>query len=104
MYLKEEGEVAVVQEWQNRVQQDITEIKAGQSQIKSEQQSMKDAIRDLQFSDKMQDQEIKTLKESLTEIKDDTNWIRRKITGAIITAAITAVVGGLIAVAIAKLF
>lgn len=98
---KEAGDV---QEWQNRVQQDITDIKGEQSRISSEQQTMKDAIRDLQFSDKLQDQEIKTLKESLSEIKADTSWIRRKITGAIITATITAVVGGIIAVAIANIF
>jgi len=90
--------------WQNRVQQDIADIRNEQSRFASEQITVKDAIRDLQFSDKLQDQEIKTLKESLTEIKADTTWIRRKITGAIITAAITAVVGGLIAVAIAKIF
>lgn len=98
---KEEGDM---QEWQNRIQQDITELKGEQSRLSGEQQTMKDAIRDLQFSDKLQDQEIKTLKETLTEIKSDTQWIRRKITGAIITAAITAVVGGIIAVVIAKLF
>lgn len=98
---KEDGNV---QEWQNRVQQDITEIKGEQSRLSSDQQAMKDAIRDLQFSDKLQDQEIKTLKESLTEIKADTSWIRRKITGAIITATITAVIGGIIAIAIANIF
>jgi len=97
-------EDVAVDVWQNRVQQDITELKGEQSRLSSEQQTMKDAIRDLQFSDKLQDQEIKTLKETLTEIKSDTQWIRRKITGAIITAAITAVVGGIIAVAIGKLF
>jgi len=90
--------------WQNRIQQDISELKNNQTQIRSEQATQRDAIRDLQFSDKMQDQEIKALKESLTEIKDDTNWIRRKITGAIITAGITAIVGGIIAFVIAKIF
>lgn len=102
MHLKEDD--AVVEEWKNRVQQDITDIKSNQAHIRSEQQTMKDAIRDLQFSDKLQDQEIKTLKEALSEIKDDTNWIRRKITGAIITTVITAVVGGIIAIAITKVF
>ncbi len=102
MSLREED--AVVEEWQNRVQQDLVNIKNDQSHIKSEQQTLKDAIRDLQFNDKLQDQEIKTLKDTLTEIKSDTQWIRRKITGAIITASITAVVGGIIAVVIAKIF
>lgn len=102
MSLREED--AVVEEWQNRVNQDIVSLKSDQSHIKSEQQSMKDAIRDLQFNDRLQDQEIKSLKETVYEIKDDTNWIRRKITGAIITATITAVVGGIIAIVIAKIF
>ena len=102
MSLREED--AVVEEWQNRVNQDLVSLKSDQSHIKSEQQSMKDAIRNLQFNDRLQDQEIKSLKETVYEIKDDTNWIRRKITGAIITASITAVVGGIIAIAIAKLF
>jgi len=102
MSLREED--VVVEEWQNRVNQDLVSLKSDQSHLKSEQQSMKDAIRDLQFNDKLQDQEIKSLKETVYEIKDDTNWIRRKITGAIITASITAVVGGIIAIAIAKLF
>ncbi len=102
MSLREED--AVVEEWQNRVQQDLVSLKSDQSHIKSEQQSMKDAIRDLQFNDRLQDQEIKSLKETVYEIKDDTNWIRRKITGAIITATITAVVGGIIAIVIAKIF
>ena len=102
MSLREED--AVVEEWQNRVNQDLVSLKSDQSHIKSEQQSMKDAIRDLQINDRLQDQEIKSLKETVYEIKDDTNWIRRKITGAIITASITAVVGGIIAIAIAKLF
>ncbi|MEK3887240.1 hypothetical protein [Bacillus sp. FSL K6-3431] len=97
-------EFADMDVWQNRIQQDISELKNNQTQIRSEQLTQRDAIRDLQFSDKMQDQEIKTLKESLTEIKDDTNWIRRKITGAIITAGITAVVGGIIAFVITKIF
>ncbi len=102
MSLREED--AVVEEWQNRVNQDLVSLKSDQSHIKSEQQSMKDAIRDLQFNDRLQDQEIKSLKETVYEIKDDTNWIRRKITGAIITATITAVVGGIIAIVIAKIF
>lgn len=101
MIPKEEGEM---QEWQNRVQQDISDIKNEQSRQAGEQQTMKDAIRDLQFSDKLQDQEIKTLKETLSEIKSDTQWIRRKITGAIITTVITAIVGGIIAIAVTKIF
>lgn len=90
--------------WQDRVQQDINALKNGHSRLDENQLKMKDDIRDLQMSDKLQDQEINTLKTTLSEIKEDTNWIRRKITGAIITAVITAVVAGIIGIVITKLF
>ncbi|MEK3955362.1 hemolysin XhlA family protein [Psychrobacillus sp. FSL K6-1464] len=61
-------------------------------------------IADLKLSDKLQDNEISALKTTLSEIKDDTNWIRRKITGALITAVITAIVGGIVGIAIANIF
>lgn len=93
-----------VEEWKNRLQQDINDLKNSQSRYEHDQTKMKDDIRDLQMSDKLQNQEIKTLKEALFEIKEDTNWIRRKITGAIITATITAVVAGVIGVAITNIF
>ena len=90
--------------WRNRVQDDISELKNNQAQIRNEQINMKSDIADLRMNDRLQDQEIKTLKDALFEIKDDTNWIRRKITGAIITAAVTAVVAGIIGVAITKIY
>lgn len=99
-----DGELMDLDGWQNKVQQDINELKNNHSRIENNQSKMKDDIRDLQLSDKLQDQEISTLKATLSEIKEDTNWIRRKITGAIITAVVTAAVGGIIGIAIAKLF
>lgn len=90
--------------WKEKVQQDINDLKNGQSQMKNDHITMKDDISALKTNDKLQDHEINTLKNTLNEIKEDTNWIRRKITGAIITATITAVVGGVIAIAITKLF
>lgn len=98
------GGVSEMDEWQNRVQQDITELKQDMSQVKANQTSFKADITKLEFSDQMQAQEISALKESLGEIKEDTNWIRRKITGAIITATITAVIAGVIGIAIANIF
>lgn len=97
-------ELVSVDEWQNRIQQDINELKSGQSRLSATQAKIKDDVRDLQMSDKLQDQEINTLKATLSEIKEDTNWIRRKITGAIITAVITAVAGGIVGVAISKIY
>lgn len=90
--------------WRDRVNQDITDMKNDYSRINANQLGMKDDIRDLQMSDKLQDQEIAMLKATLGEIKDDTSWIRRKFTGAIITAVITAIVAGIIGVAIANIF
>lgn len=90
--------------WRERVNQDITDLKNDYNQLNSKQLSIKDDIRDLQMSDKLQDQEIAMVKATLSEIKDDTNFIRRRITGAIITAIITAVCGGLVGVAIAAIY
>ena len=93
-----------VEVWKEKIQQDISELKNNQTHLKNDQDKMKTDIQDLKMSDKLQDNEINNLKATLTEIKDDTSWIRRKITGALITAAITAIVGGVIGVAIANIF
>ncbi|MBD7946359.1 hemolysin XhlA family protein [Psychrobacillus sp. Sa2BUA9] len=90
--------------WKEKVQQDIADIKNGQTVLKSEQDRMKQDIHKLELSDQLQNQEINTLKTTLNEIKEDTNWIRRKITGALITAIITALVGGIVGIAIANIF
>ncbi|WP_374187422.1 hemolysin XhlA family protein [Priestia aryabhattai] len=44
------------------------------------------------------DQQIITLNEKLSKIEDNTTWIKRTITGAIITAICTGVIGGGIAI------
>ena len=73
--------------WKEKVQQDIAELKNGQTVLKSEQDRMKQDIHKLELSDQLQNQEINTIKSTLSEIKEDTNWIRRKITGARIAIA-----------------
>lgn len=90
--------------WKEGMQQDINDLKNKYSRLDQSNSRIKDDIRDLQMNDKLQDQEINTLKNTLSEIKEDTNWIRRKITGAIITATITAIVAGIIGIAIANIF
>ncbi|MEK3955292.1 hypothetical protein [Psychrobacillus sp. FSL K6-1464] len=97
-------EMANMEVWKNQVQQDISELKNSQVHLKNEQERMVQDIRNLQISDTLQNQEITTIKATLSEIKEDTNWIRRKITGALITAVITAVVGGIVGIAIANIF
>lgn len=97
-------EVVPMDVWQDRVNQDIANLKSSHTQLKDNQDNMKNDIQKLQLSDKLQDKEISSLKETLSEIKEDTNWIRRKITGAIITATITAVIAGVIGVVVANIF
>lgn len=93
-------EVVDMNVFKEKVTQDINDIRQGHNRIDADTSRMKDDIRDLQISDKLQDQEISGIKLSLSDIKEDTTWIRRKFTGGFITAAITAVVGGLIGIAI----
>jgi len=83
--------------WQETLQQDIRELKRGHDLIIED-------IRRLQLNDKLQDQDIEMLKGLLAEIKEDTNWIRRKITGAMISAILTAGITGIIGMALAKIF
>ncbi|GIN74042.1 hypothetical protein J14TS2_45170 [Bacillus sp. J14TS2] len=83
--------------WKNQVQQDISDLKQEQGQIKND-------VAALKINDKLQDSEISYLRDMLKEIRNDTQWIRRKVTGAIITAIITAVVGGLVGIVLTKLF
>lgn len=96
--------VVDVDVWKEKVQQDINELKINQNQQEKDLATIKKDIIDLQVNDKLQDREIASVKETLSEIKEDTNWIRRKITGAIITAAITAAVAGIVGVAITKIY
>lgn len=88
--------------WKDKVQQDINDLKNGQTQLKSEQDKIKDNVSQLQISDQLQDKEISGLKDTLNRIQEDTTWIRRKITGAIITAVLTGIIGGAIALFFAQ--
>ena len=83
--------------WRNSIQQDVNYLKSSHSKVK-------DDVAELKVNDKMQDQKIGNLELMLNEIKDDTNWIRRKVTGALITTIVTAVVGGIIGIAIYNIF
>jgi predicted nucleic acid-binding Zn-ribbon protein len=46
---------------------------------------------------------IKDMREDIADIKNDTKWIRRTLTGAIISAVCTGVIGGAIAIFYAML-
>ncbi|MFA1821149.1 hemolysin XhlA family protein [Virgibacillus oceani] len=90
-------DVDTVDVWKEKVQQDINDLKQGQSQLKTD-------VDNLKLNDVKQDGKIISLQDTLRAIQDDTNWIRRKITGAFITALITAVVAGIVGIAIANIF
>ncbi|MEJ9137341.1 hemolysin XhlA family protein, partial [Bacillus licheniformis] len=44
------------------------------------------------------DQQIISINEKLNKIEENTTWIKRSITGAIITAVSTGIIGGAIAI------
>ena len=97
-------DVKDVDVWKESIQQDISDIKQRQQQNESTLSGVVSDVHKLQVSDQLQNREITSLKETLRQIQDDTAWIRRKITGALITATITAVVAGIVGVAIANIF
>ncbi|WP_339283153.1 hemolysin XhlA family protein [Oceanobacillus sp. FSL K6-3682] len=89
-------EIRDMNAWKDRVQQDVNELK-------SNYHLMKKDVEGLQRNDIRQDSQIENVQKTLSAIQDDTNWIRRKITGAFITALVTAVVAGVIGVAVANI-
>lgn len=70
--------------WKQTVQKDIEEMKGD--------------IRRLQDKQLLQDQVIQNIQGDLKEIKEDTKWLKRTITNAILTATCTAIIGGVIAI------
>lgn len=90
-------DVTEVEIFKEKTQQDISDLQQNFNMLKKD-------VDDLKINDKLQDKDITSLQSMFSEIKDDTNWIRRKITGAFITALITAVVAGLVGIAISQLF
>ncbi|KAF1678627.1 protein xhlA [Bacillus sp. SKDU12] len=75
----------------NVFQQDLTVMKG-------EHKSLEQRVSALERVSDRQDQQIMTLNEKLNKIEENTTWIKRTITGAIITAISTGVIGGLIAI------
>lgn len=70
---------------------DIVEIKSDIKVLEKEVESLKEkTIR--------HDEQISSINRTLDSIDENTKWIKRKITGAIITAVVTGVIGGAIAI------
>ncbi|WP_379546025.1 hemolysin XhlA family protein [Oceanobacillus sojae] len=90
-------EIGDMNAWKDRVQQDVNELK-------SNYHLMKKDVEGLQRNDIRQDSQIENEQKTLSVIQDDTNWIRCKISGAFITALITAVVAGVIGVAVTNIW
>ncbi|MBN8199325.1 hemolysin XhlA family protein [Bacillus sp. NTK034] len=66
--------------------------------VKKDIEEMKGDIRRLQDKTLLQDQIIQNIQGDLKEIKEDTKWLKRTITNAIIMSVFTAIISGGIAV------
>ncbi|MEC1663021.1 MULTISPECIES: hemolysin XhlA family protein [Bacillus] len=77
---------------------DVNAIQKEMAEFKLEQKSLERRVSSLERSSDRQDQQIMSLNEKLNKIEENTTWIKRTITGAIITAISTGVIGGLIAI------
>ncbi|MFP7232042.1 hemolysin XhlA family protein [Bacillus subtilis] len=66
--------------------------------MKGEHKALEQRVSALERVSDRQDQQIMTLNEKLNKIEENTTWIKRTITGAIITAVCTGIIGGAIAI------
>ncbi|WP_394136864.1 hemolysin XhlA family protein [Cytobacillus oceanisediminis] len=66
--------------------------------VKKDIEEMKGDIRRLQDKTLLQDQIIQNIQGDLKEIKEDTKWLKRTITNAIVMSVFTAIIGGGIAI------
>ena len=67
------------------VQNDIAELKKSDKDLKDEIDKLKQTVA-------FHDRDIHDIKETLKEIKEDTKWLRRSITNALIVALLTGAV------------
>lgn len=65
--------------WKEKVTQDINDIRQRQRENETSLNAIRSDVHKLQVSDQLQDKEINSLKETLGEIKDDTNFIRNRM-------------------------
>ncbi|MBU8786786.1 hemolysin XhlA family protein [Bacillus glycinifermentans] len=71
-------------------QKEITELKA-------DHKSLEQRVSTLERTSERHDQQIMSINEKLNKIEENTTWIKRSITGAIITAVCTLVISGIAA-------
>ncbi|TWK87388.1 hypothetical protein CHCC20331_2749 [Bacillus paralicheniformis] len=67
-------------------------------EMKADQKSLEQRVSTLERTSDRHDQQIISINEKLNKIEENTTWIKRSITGAIITAVSTGIIGGAIAV------
>jgi predicted nucleic acid-binding Zn-ribbon protein len=77
---------------------DMNQIQHEFTVFKGEQKTLEQRVSALERVSDRQDQQIMTLNEKLNKIEENTTWIKRTITGAIVTAISTGIIGGAIAI------
>ncbi|WYW22761.1 hemolysin XhlA family protein [Bacillus atrophaeus] len=77
---------------------DMNPLEKEMHQIASKQEKLELRVYSLERSSDRQDQQITSLNDKLNKIEENTTWIKRTITGAIITAICTGIIGGTIAI------
>lgn len=77
---------------------DVSMFQQDLADMKGEHKALEQRVSALECVSDRQDQQIMTLNEKLNKIEENTTWIKRTITGAIITAVSTGIIGGAIAI------
>jgi predicted nucleic acid-binding Zn-ribbon protein len=68
------------------------------AEIKGDLKSIENRLNNLEKISTRHDQQIISINEKLNKIDENTTWIKRTITAAIITAISTGIIGGAIAI------
>lgn len=72
-------DVTEMEVWKEKVVQDISDIKQRQRENENSLSTLQSDVHKLQITTQLQDKEINALKDTLKEIKDDTNFIRKRM-------------------------
>jgi predicted nucleic acid-binding Zn-ribbon protein len=94
--LEKGGRIRVEETDLKHLENDLIEMKSDIKLLEKEVEGLKEkTIR--------HDEQISSINKMLETISENTQWIKRKITGAFITAVITGIIGGAIALFYAAL-
>ena len=72
-------EVTEMEVWKENISKDINDIRQRQRENENSLSVLQSDVHKLQVTVQLQDKEIASLKDTLSEIKDDTNFIRNRI-------------------------